>query len=234
MQAFKPVLKLVWFDIRASYFIFWSILLAVTIFNVILALSLPELRFGMSANFAVYAYMAAAGFLMIKETFPYSLGMSSTRYHYYWGLVLGFLGLAVAQAVSLLIYVLLFSSLTEWLGLADNFRIFSLRQVGLTDISWINMLIIDFTIGLLLLTLFSLAGAILYRFGWLILLIIGMVGIVLIMTPSFRAALEPLVEWVSVDLVLRLLILAGGVILFCLVCIKLVLRRATIEAGGKR
>jgi hypothetical protein len=234
MQALKPVLKFFALDIRDSYLIFWGVLIAVTALSFLFALTVTDGHFGMSGNFAVYIYMSITGFLIVKYTLPYLLGLSTTRYHYYWGLILGSIGLAVLQALSLLVYVGVFSNLAEWLGIAENFNIFSFKTDAFFNNEWLSMFIIDLAFCLAAISWFGLIGSIHYRFGLLPLLVVGLLGILILMTPSFRSLFQPVLEWVTADTLPRLLLLALGQIIFSFFCMWLVLRRATIVPGGKR
>ncbi|MDQ0340696.1 hypothetical protein J2S00_003522 [Caldalkalibacillus uzonensis] len=234
MPNLKPVLKLYMLDIKHSYVIFWSILCAVSVLSFVLAVSMPDITFGVSSNFAVYIYLSISGFLMVKETLPYILGMNITRYHYYWGIVVGSLGLVVLSAISLSAYVWFFGLLARWFDLSDRFNVTFIMSNAFMDNEMLTMFSLDLVIGLFLFSLFGLAGAAYYRFGWIPLMTAVVVWMAVIMTPFLRAPLIRLFEWVFVDPVSHISMLCLSLSVFFFGTLWLVIRRATIHPANRQ
>lgn len=102
----KPVCKMFFIEMRFSFFVFWSILAAVFVIgNAPLIISDQETVHNIGGIISIYVFFIVIGLTMLKNSFPFSLGMSATRKEYFVGAVLTWITMAfVSSLLQLLFY----------------------------------------------------------------------------------------------------------------------------------
>ncbi|UOK58218.1 hypothetical protein MGI18_02185 [Bacillus sp. OVS6] len=78
MRQCRGILLFEVLDIRNSLTIFWTILISCMALSFGIQLSTGG-NLTVSSGIAVYIFSAIAGFLTVKETYPFSIKMGSTR-----------------------------------------------------------------------------------------------------------------------------------------------------------
>ncbi|TDL75926.1 hypothetical protein [Peribacillus frigoritolerans] len=152
-------------DIRNSLTIFWAILISCMALSFGIQLTIGG-NLTVSSSAAVYIFSAIAGFMTVKETYPFSIKRGATRKNYYVATILFLLMLAMflAAAHTLLIMVL------EGMGsmmVNENFKIqYMAKFLGHENLYLVNFFI-DGAIRFFLLSGFFLLGSLFYRFGLL-------------------------------------------------------------------
>jgi hypothetical protein len=185
MNLIKPILKLHMIDSKFSYTIFWSILITVSIVAVLLVASMTKGSLYFGSNIAVYIYLMIHAKVALKETFPYALGMGSTRKHYYLGTILFYILFAVLTAS----IQNLFNITGEFLFRLINLESIHLTHLGLLDalaghgwlIFWFDVLM-----ALFIITLSHFIACIDYRYGLIpVLILLGFI-LLSIITPGLQ------------------------------------------------
>lgn len=82
MRQCRGILLFEVLDIRNSLTIFWTILFSCMALSFGIQLSTGG-NLTVSSGIAVYIFSATAGFLTVKETYPFSIKIGSTRKNYY-------------------------------------------------------------------------------------------------------------------------------------------------------
>lgn len=149
-------------DMRHSLVIFWSILVACMAVSFGISLSTGSSMI-FSSGMAVYIFSSIAGFLTVKETYPFSVKMGATRRNYYvtTSLFLLLLSLFMAGGHTLLIILLESIGGTGSGGL----KLFYFSMLLESDVPYFLNFYTDAAICFFLQTIFFVLGSIFYRFG---------------------------------------------------------------------
>ena len=164
-NRFLAVLRMHYLNFLTSMLWFWLILLAVFLLNLLFVIFFaPDNMNGPRMNFgsvmAVFLYMLISGFVTLKDSFGYTIGMSITRKEYYLATVLAFL--AAAACNTLLTFLLHAAEKGINSLLQVNFYFFSsFYQLGHAAL----MLWIHFFIQVLLVTLSFVYSCYHYKYG---------------------------------------------------------------------
>ena len=161
----KALLGFFALDIRRSVLIFWSIFLASMIPLVAISIS-TDGQVGVSSSMAVAIFCAISGFVMTKETFPFSIRMGSTRHAYVLS-VLIFSVLLAAFMSGMNLAFLLFSKWIASLAQLNNISFIVLSDFLASDVSWFGQFGFDFMLCLLVFILGFFLSAVFHRFGML-------------------------------------------------------------------
>lgn len=188
MKEIRAVLQLHWIDTRLSFTIFWSILTAVTIISLVISLSLTEGNMVIGGAPAIYIYLAIHSFINVRETFPFALGMGSTRRNYHIGTFIAFAVLAAVTALIQAAYHYLGGMLFKAFDVAGektdafiNFWKFTGESLPASATLWL-----DFMIAFLILTVVNLFSSIQFRFGKLVSLSLSGLLALTIITPRIN------------------------------------------------
>lgn len=164
-KQIKGLLYFLIMDIRYSLLIFWTIIIGVLIVSItfsyfLLSVEDGDLNFGLSVS--VYIYCAIVGFLMVKDSIPFSLKMGATRKNIFISIGVFFLLLAFAKAIAanLLHSIILF--FTDRAGI-NTFHF--LHPANLIEDTWLNRVIIDGSIMFLLFSFMFILGLLFYKYG---------------------------------------------------------------------
>lgn len=152
-------------DIRNSLTIFWTILI-----------SCMALSFGIqfttggnmtvSSSAAVYIFSAIAGFMTVKETYPFSIKRGATRKNYYVATSLFLLMLAMFMAAAHTLLIMVIEGMGSMM-VNGNFKIYYMAKfLGHENLYLVNFFI-DGALSFFLLSGFFLLGSLFYRFGLL-------------------------------------------------------------------
>ncbi|MBP3949544.1 hypothetical protein [Bacillus suaedae] len=153
-------------DFRFATTVFWSIFIASSLVLYFMAMSFNSGSIVISPSMAVYVFCGISGFLLTKDTFPYSIKMGSTR--------LGFVISSISFSLVLVIFMSLIQFFITWafnhlieLGTINNFVILSAAEATSLTSTWYNYLFVDVVINLFFLSIGFLLGTIFYRLGLL-------------------------------------------------------------------
>lgn len=183
----KALLGFFALDIRLSVLIFWSIFLASMIPLVWISIS-TDGQVGVSSSMAVAIFCAISGFVITKETFPFSIRMGSTRHEY----VLSVLIFSVLLAAFMSGINLAFIQLSAWMinlaGL-NNISFIVLSDFLASPVSWYGQFGFDFMLCLLVFILGFFLSSVFHRFG----MIGGLITIALVFIAMFVSTIRSVI-----------------------------------------
>ncbi|MGD6796376.1 hypothetical protein [Metabacillus indicus] len=151
-------------DIRNSLTIFWSILIACMALSYGIQLSTGG-NLTVSSGMAVYIFSSIAGFLTVKETYPFSIKMGATRRNYYVTTSLFLLMLALFMAASHTVLIMVLEAM-EAFG-PGELKLFYLSMILESEFPYLTNFYVDTAICFFLQAMFFVLGSIFYRFGLL-------------------------------------------------------------------
>ena len=183
----KALLGFFALDIRLSVIIFWSIFLASMIPLVGISLSTNG-QVMISSSMAVSIFCAISGFVITKETFPFSIRMGATRHEY----VLSVLIFSVLLAAFMSVLNLTFLLFSEWItGLAglNNISYIVLSDFLTSQVSWYTQFGFDFMLCFLVFILGFFLSSVFHRFG----MIGGLITIAFVFIAMFVSTIRTVV-----------------------------------------
>ena len=154
-------------DIRYSFMIFWTILLAILVVTEIITYFLVNVEdafMTLTLTGPMYVYCFILGYLAVKEIIQFSLKVGATRKNIFISMGLLFFIIAVFKSIVARILAVIVTTVNGQIGIdAHNFMLLHLAQF--TDDTWYNRFIIDVSIMFFGLSLMFLIGLLFYRFG---------------------------------------------------------------------
>ena len=189
----KALLVFFTLDYRFSIIVFWCIFLASLIPIVIFSISIDGTMM-ISSDMAIAVFCAVSGFLLIKETFPFSIRMGATRHEYVFNALLfsvllaAFMSALNLAVVQVLVWII---ELSGW----DNFSLIILAEFFTSNVSWYTQYSVEFMICFLLFLLGFFLSSVFHRFG--------MIGGGLTLAIIFVAILVPDVHNALIDLLIQ-------------------------------
>lgn len=159
----KALLGFFALDFRFSILVFWSIFLASIIPLLILSFSIDG-RMIISSSMAVAIFCAVSGFVITKETFPFSIRMGSTRHEYVLSALIFSVLLAVFMSVLNLAVVQISVWITDLAGW-DNISFIIVADFLTSNVTWYTQFGFDFMICLLVFMLGFFLSSVFHRFG---------------------------------------------------------------------
>lgn len=163
MRQCRGILLFEMLDMRNSLIIFWTILVTCMALSFGIQLSIGG-NMTVSSGIAVYIFSAIAGFLTVKETYPFSIKMGATRKNYYGSTSLFLLILAMFMAAGHTLLIMVLEGVNSSLSRADLNIFFFAKILGTENLYLLNFYI-DAAICFFLLSSFFLLGSLFYRFG---------------------------------------------------------------------
>ncbi|MGM0924403.1 MAG: hypothetical protein ACQEWW_24970 [Bacillota bacterium] len=163
MKQCRGILLFEVLDIRNSLTIFWTILICCMALSFGIQLSTGG-NLTVSSGIAVYIFSAIAGFLTVKETYPFSIKIGSTRKNYYAATSLFLLLLAIFMAAAHTLLIMALEGMESSMVRADLKMFYFAKILGYENLYLVNFLI-DGAICFFLLSGFFLLGSLFYRFG---------------------------------------------------------------------
>lgn len=152
-------------DLRFSLFVFWSILLGTLMVTFGIAYFLMEGssgKIGFALSIAVYIYCAITGFLMVKQSIPYSIKVGATRKNIFISLGIFFLGLSIAMGFA----INMIQSFMEFVNKEAGVESFIFMHLShLMDTTWLGKILIDTSIMFFLLSVLFVIGVFFYKYG---------------------------------------------------------------------
>lgn len=154
-------------DYRHSITIFWTILMAILIVSLWITYFLAGLNnedtfFTLSLTGPMYVYCGILGFLMVKESVPFSIKMGATRKNLFISLGLFFLLLSFAMSVAASILQELVMALMNATGL-DMFTF--LHPAYFLDDTWHTRIIMDTSIMFFAFAVLFVIGLLFFKYG---------------------------------------------------------------------
>ena len=152
-------------DVRYSLTIFWTILMGILVVSLTVAYFLTDLENGfmtLSLTGPMYVYCAILGFLMVKDSVPFSIGVGATRKNLFISLGVFFLGLSLVKAVAASIIQILVNLFNAKAGM-DTFMFLHLAYF--TEDTWLTRIFIDTSIMFLSLSTLFVFGLLFYKYG---------------------------------------------------------------------
>lgn len=152
-------------DLKFSLKVFWSILLAIAVISLVISYFIRDIEngfFHLSLTGPIYVYCAIVGFLMVKDSIPFSIKMGATRKNILMSLAIFFLGLSLFMSILASSLQVIINYITQLLDMPHfNF----LHIANIFDGSWMTRMIIDTSITFFALSLLFVIGLIFYRSG---------------------------------------------------------------------
>lgn len=194
MNRIKSHLKMHYLNLKKSFAIFWSIMFAISVLGILIALYARSRGYNGSISIhnlpAVVIFGAISGLVSYNETLPYMLNIGVTRKNF-------ILGFAVYSIVLSLILSVIFTFLTLWETLIYNLLGFSSQQIGqiFTGVeevfarTWLC-----FIITLAATVFFTLIASIYYKKGMMFIFGIGALIMLLIFIPGVPKAVFGVIE----------------------------------------
>ncbi|QQK79065.1 hypothetical protein HUG20_03540 [Salicibibacter cibi] len=192
MNPVKGNLLIFYYDLRQSFLIFWSILGFLLLVTFFINMNWPEGDFFFFINFPVYIYLAITAFISLKNYYPFSMGMGSTRRNFQRSMISGFIALAALSALTLNIAMRISERLSDAWGLNIGFT--SLGQIDTVPNQFISVFWLDFTICLFLMAITYAIACLHYRYGHLITYLSIAVIIMILIIPGVNDLLNQLIE----------------------------------------
>lgn len=166
-------------NIRHSFIVFWSILLALLLVTVGSTLLFPDSVVSFQLSAPLYAFAAVIGYWSVNNAFPYLIKMGSTRKNIFLSFGVYALLLALANAVlsnTINNFVTLLIGTERDVGIitvTENGSTMTFNHVGdlLGENTWLMRVVIDTSISFFLLAVMFIIGLVFYRYG-----LIGGVG----------------------------------------------------------
>lgn len=166
-RQLKAMLYFFGADLRHSFLIFWSILIAITIISIIGALVLTNFENGkvfLTISMPVYVYAAILGFITVKESLPFVIKMGGTRKNFFIAIGILFLGLSLLIG---LIQNILHSLINILLNIFEinNFNLLHVAAIMQQQDSLLYRFSIDICLSFFFLSTFFFLGLIFYKYG---------------------------------------------------------------------
>lgn len=174
-------------DIRLSVLIFWSIFLASMIPLIAISLSTNG-QVIISSSMAIAIFCAISGFVITKETFPFSIRMGSTRHEYVLSVLIFSLLLAAFMSGVNLFLMLFLEWFADLAGLS-NISFMAVSDFLTSATSWYAQFGFDFMLCLLVFILGFFLSALFHRFGMLG----GLITIAIIFIAMFVSTIRTMV-----------------------------------------
>lgn len=199
MERLKRQLKFQIRDSKKSLIVFWLILLSVNILGYFINFyNSPHMRIGVMNNtreisvtganmVAIVIFIIVYSMVMYYESFPLSIGFSSTRRNFYKGALAHNVLLCFSMAVIEGVLLKMDRFVIESIGLTplNDFGVLKLQSDGLFTI--IFVLFLNF---LIFAAIFNLLGILVYRFTYLVWFVIAGVFLILGNLESIRIHFE--------------------------------------------
>lgn len=166
-RQIKGLLYFYFTDMRRSLLIFWSILLSIVLFILLIAFLLRDVNDGfmtISLTVPIYIYCSILGFTTVKESIPFSIKMGATRKNIFVSLGILFAGLSVLNAVVASTLQSIIESIVTSIGVENFYFIHVLYFLNNT---WLNRVIVDTSILFFSLAIFFILGLLFYKYGTL-------------------------------------------------------------------
>lgn len=232
MNPIQAVARMQMNDIKLSLVIFWSILMTIFAFLIVLMHYVPNGTIMMGGANAVYIFCFITAIVTLNEIFPFSLGMNIRRRDFYASSMLVF-GIA---AVVLSTVLTILAKLEIWLSELMDFQISFFASLFMmsapafyTDTIFKEMLS-HIVIIFFMMCLGFLIAAIYYRFGKYGMYTISALFTLFIMF-IIVAPVEPLLEVISViNSLWKLLLLLGSAAIIFSGISYLLLRKAVVKS----
>jgi len=158
----KALFHVLLLDYRFSIIVFWAIFLASLLPLFILAATTGG-DIIISSSVAIAFFCAINGFLMIKETFSFSIRMGATRQEYVWTGLIFFLVLSAVMSILSLIFVYM----SKWINsfTVTDFTLLPVSDFFLESPVWYTQFTIDFLLSFFILITGFLLSTIFHKFG---------------------------------------------------------------------
>lgn len=198
MNRIKSHLKMHYINTKMSLIIFWSIMFAISVLGILIALYASSRGYNGTITIshmpAVVIFGAISGLVSYNETLPYMLNMGITRKNF-------ILGYALYNTVLSLILSVIFTFLTLWESLLYNLLGFSNQQIGQIFTAFSIGEIFDriwscFIITLAVTAFFTLVGSIYYKKGIMYLFGIGALIMLVMFIPGVAAGVFRVLEYI--------------------------------------
>lgn len=152
-------------DLKFSLKVFWSILLSIAAISLVITYFIRDVEngfFNLSLTGPIYVYCAIVGFLMVKDSIPFSIKMGATRKNIYISLAIFFIGLSLFMSTIASLLQVMIHYLTDLLDM-PNFNF--LHLANFIDGSWMMRIVIDTSVTFFALSLLFVVGLIFYKYG---------------------------------------------------------------------
>ncbi|RDW20861.1 hypothetical protein CWR48_04450 [Oceanobacillus arenosus] len=218
-------------DIRFSLTIFWTILLSTLVVTITIAYFLlgdGNTEFYFAFPFAIYVYAGISGFLMVKESVPFSLKLGATRKNIFISLGLFFIGLALFNAI---LANTLQSIIVKLIGGTEIYTINLFHPAQLLGDTWLNRVVIDTSFLFFLFSLLFVIGLLFYKYGLLGGgVVVGALAVILLLGLTQGWIIDFMTNvFADVELTFFYQMLGVGVLIYC-ISFLLLRRITTIKA----
>lgn len=152
-------------DVRYSLAIFWTILMGILVVSLTVAYFLINVENGfmtLSLTGPMYVYCAILGFLMVKDSVPFSIGVGATRKNLFISLGIFFLGLSITKAIAASIIQVIVNYVNPKIGI-DTFQFLHLAYF--TNDTWLTRILIDTSMMFFFFSLMFVIGLLFYKYG---------------------------------------------------------------------
>lgn len=233
MSNIKTQLKMHYINSKKSFFIFWSIILAITVFGFVIALYLRSQgytdKFTTNNIVAVVIFGAVSSMVAYNETLPYILNMGSTRRSFVFSFAAYNMLLSLVLSVIFSILSILERLVYKMLGFTESFIGNMSVTSSLSNI--LSNLLLCFAVTLAAAAIFALIAGIYYLKGMMFLFGMGAVMMLLMFIPGVRIAVFHALKFIVSNFIgsINILLLSLAVFLACYIIIYLLARISQVK-----
>ncbi|MEO3947684.1 hypothetical protein [Gorillibacterium sp. CAU 1737] len=191
-KSMSTLLKMHWINMRLSVYIYWAIMLVISVisFTLMLTVGNGDTQINMGAITSVSIYMLVLNLVSVNETFRYALGMNFRRKDFYGSTVIIILLLVFGFGTLSTLLSMIEKPLAE--ALKVNVSLFGI--MGDAELSSLDVFLLYIGCGLFLSVVGLFTSVISYRFGKKGVLLMGAVALLLFIGVSVMS-MEPIARF---------------------------------------
>lgn len=227
IRQVKGLLYFYWTDLQFSLLVFWSILLSMLVMTISIMYIFPTIGYmSFSLTTPIYFYCGIIGFLMARQTVPYSIKLGATRKNIYLSMGIFFVCLTATKSI----LAALITEFVEKLVIRERMSFEFVHLMIFHDNTFLNRVYSDFLLLLFLTTFMYLISLMFYRMGLLYGGFVSGVVIVFLMYMIFAGDMLQYIVKTFTENVYVFFAQFGGLALIAYVLSWFFLRRITVIA----
>ncbi|UOR11851.1 hypothetical protein [Halobacillus amylolyticus] len=176
MNTFTGVWRIVWGDVKRSFFIFWAILIASSLVIIGVSQTVSSGSIYLVTNMPMLVYASVLGSQLFHNTFSYALSLGCSRGNFYKGLV---------GSLTFIILLLTVTHLIVWKAfdlIPSEAKVFNMWSFLTKEDHLLTFVWYDFIVSFMMLAIFLLLSVVRYRYGTNVLYVLAGLMFVAIFT----------------------------------------------------
>ncbi|WP_058301052.1 hypothetical protein [Gorillibacterium timonense] len=185
-KSLRTMLKMHWINVRASIYVFWAIMLTITVlaFTIMTIAADPDTQINMGSIISVSVYLLVVSLISVNETFRYALGMNVRRKDYYSSTLL----MIVGTVLSFGVLSTLLSEIEKPIAKALNVNVSLFGVLGESSLSTLDVFLLYMGVGLCISAIGFFISIISYRFGKKGVLLLGGIALLVFIGMSVTSS----------------------------------------------